>query len=451
MPSSPQVIATYVVFDYLVSTAGAPLANRPVVITLDASEANTITPITYLAAISQTVTTDQNGYWQANLIPNTNINPANTVYTVQPPGLAAYQISVPGGPGPYQSSAILVNQPSALSPATTGLTGPITITGNESVTGNLTVTGTTTLGQLTAGATTLGAAAVGGDLTIASAFRLLFGAAISKIVPGATSLSLRNHADSADNLILTDAGAATVRNGLTLTAGDAVVTAGRLLLSAAASKIVPGATSLSLRNNADSADNLLLTNAGLVTLRNAVQIPTTAAGSVVTSNYGSVPVKLFDSGAIGAAQTNFTISSIPGTFQSLLLIVHCQTDQASSQALGLQFNGDVGNNYNWGGLDVASTAQTTAAANGATATNSIRIGTVAVTVGGLQCWIHNYVSTSLDKTVTSQSSSFFFGSNFTSEHFAGNWAATAAITSITLGATAGKFNTGSRCVLWGYP
>lgn len=40
----------------------------------------------------------------------------------------------------------------------------------------------------------------------------------------------------------------------------------------AAARIIPGATSLSLRNNADSANNLLLSDAGLVTLRNDLVI-----------------------------------------------------------------------------------------------------------------------------------------------------------------------------------
>lgn len=55
---------------------------------------------------------------------------------------------------------------------------------------------------------------------------------------------------------------------LTVTVGNVVITAGTLNLSAAASRIIPGATSLSLRNNANSADNLLLTDAGIATLRN---------------------------------------------------------------------------------------------------------------------------------------------------------------------------------------
>lgn len=42
---------------------------------------------------------------------------------------------------------------------------------------------------------------------------------------------------------------------------------GRLLLSPAAARVVGGATSLSLRNNADSADNVAVTDAGSVTTR----------------------------------------------------------------------------------------------------------------------------------------------------------------------------------------
>lgn len=44
---------------------------------------------------------------------------------------------------------------------------------------------------------------------------LTFSAAVSKIIPGATSFSIRDHADSADNLLVTDVGNVTVRAGLT--------------------------------------------------------------------------------------------------------------------------------------------------------------------------------------------------------------------------------------------
>jgi len=95
-----------------------------------------------------------------------------------------------------------------------------------------------------------------GVVTIRSDLKLA--TAVSKIIPGATSLSLRNNADSADNLIITDAGVATFRGAVTTT---------QLSISTAAGKIIPGATSLVFRNNADSADNLTITNAGSVTVR----------------------------------------------------------------------------------------------------------------------------------------------------------------------------------------
>lgn len=95
---------------------------------------------------------------------------------------------------------------------------------------------------------------------------LRFSPAVSQIVPGATSLSLRNNANSADNILITDAGAVTIRALLTALAG-LTITAGNLTFGAASGKVIPGATQLSFRNNADSADNLLISNAGDVTIR----------------------------------------------------------------------------------------------------------------------------------------------------------------------------------------
>lgn len=53
----------------------------------------------------------------------------------------------------------------------------------------------------------------------------------------------------------------------TINSGNLAVTAGEIVMGAAASKIVPGATSLSLRNHADSTDNVTVTDAGTVAIR----------------------------------------------------------------------------------------------------------------------------------------------------------------------------------------
>lgn len=52
---------------------------------------------------------------------------------------------------------------------------------------------------------------------------LRFDAAASRIVPGATSLALRNHANNADNVLISDAGAMVIRAGLTAT-GNSTIT-----------------------------------------------------------------------------------------------------------------------------------------------------------------------------------------------------------------------------------
>ncbi len=55
--------------------------------------------------------------------------------------------------------------------------------------------------------------------TFSDAGNLTFGAAAAKVVPGATSLTFRNNADSADNLAIVDAGTATFRAGIVQAAG----------------------------------------------------------------------------------------------------------------------------------------------------------------------------------------------------------------------------------------
>lgn len=134
-----------------------------------------------------------------------------------------------------------------------------------------------------------------GNVTLTTG-ALVFNAAHSSVVPGATDLSFRNNANSADNLLLTDAGVATIRAGLTVSSGNATLTTGALVFGAATSSVIPGATSLSFRNNANSADNLLISNAGAVTVRAGLTV--TAGGATVSA--GNLAVS---SGTITASST----------------------------------------------------------------------------------------------------------------------------------------------------
>lgn len=62
--------------------------------------------------------------------------------------------------------------------------------------------------------------------------------------------------------------------------GDQEVTSGALRFTAAATKIIPGATSFAVRNNADGDDNLKITDAGIITTRGAGPAGA-AAGDIV--------------------------------------------------------------------------------------------------------------------------------------------------------------------------
>jgi hypothetical protein len=67
-------------------------------------------------------------------------------------------------------------------------------------------------------------------------------------------------------LVLDAATIASLLGGVTITTGDLTVTAGDVILGAAVSQLVPGVTSFSVRDNADARDNLLVVDAGDVTV-----------------------------------------------------------------------------------------------------------------------------------------------------------------------------------------
>lgn len=119
-----------------------------------------------------------------------------------------------------------------------------------------------------------------GDVSLGD--RLVLRTAVSKIVAGATSISLRNNADSADNILITDAGNVTIR--------------ANLIMATAVGKIVPGATSLDFRNNADTQSNLLISDAGTVQVSNGkltLSAATTARPSILMPS-GTAPTSPAD-------------------------------------------------------------------------------------------------------------------------------------------------------------
>lgn len=448
MPSTPQTITTQIVFDYLTDTAGKAISNAKVTSTLNLAGVSNQSPVVNIGPLQQTTATDTNGYWQFNLIPNPALTPAGTSYTIETP-YNSYSISVPNSAGPFQSSSILVNVPSVISPAVTGLTGPITVTGNETVTGNLTVQGTTTLAGVNTGSIAATAnSSIAGDLTILSPGRLLFTASAGKIVPGATSISHRNNADSADNLLITDVGNATVRGNLTLNAAPSSI----FMQGAGMADIIGGTTGLTVSNNANNANNIALTDAGLLTLRNALVIPPSAGGTSAPTGYGSVQLKLAET-ILGGTSATITFSSIPTTFRSLVLDwAFPVTNIAGASTVAIQFNGDNGANYAY---QVTDSLNAAISGSLATAQAGIRIGIApgtsssasAITSGRTVIPIANG---SQRKQAHSQSYREDNGGTGT-EWCDGVWSGTGAITQILLFVSGATFSAGSSVVLKGEP
>lgn len=94
---------------------------------------------------------------------------------------------------------------------------------------------------------------IGGSLT--------YSTAATQVIPGVTSYSLRNNANTQDNLIITDAGNVTLRGSLTL--------------ASAASVLTPGATSLTITNNAGNVNNIRVLDSGQVSIGGGTSASTT--------------------------------------------------------------------------------------------------------------------------------------------------------------------------------
>lgn len=84
------------------------------------------------------------------------------------------------------------------------------------------------------------------------------GSNTTRFIPGLTSHTFRNNADSADNLLIADAGDLTARTKLTMP--------GPLVLTTATSKILMGATALQIRDSADAATILQIASGGNLTV-----------------------------------------------------------------------------------------------------------------------------------------------------------------------------------------
>jgi hypothetical protein len=147
--------------------------------------------------------------------------------------------------------------------------------------------------------------------------------------------------------------------------------------------------------------------------------------------------------------TNFTVSSISGSYKNLLIIGSgLQTSAAASGPIQLQFNGDTAANYNYCGIrNNAGTIQSDASLADTNIQTGVVFGLTGDTsgrFGGFQMFINNYASTTLYRTFNNNGFCGAGGSFYVNQ-YAGNYNNnTTAITSIKFtNASGGNFKAGT--------
>ena len=149
---------------------------------------------------------------------------------------------------------------------------------------------------------------------------------------------------------------------------------------------------------------------------------------------------VIDHTELGASAVSFDVTSIPSSYDHLLIVASLRTDIANTLAINkLNFNGDTGSNYSDTQLQ-AATATVTSGQNLAGRTY-MRVGQVsgasllANSFGVLKIWIPNYANTTGNKqaivqTAVENNEGTVDYWNLT--HNALMWDSTAAITDIEI-------------------
>lgn len=170
---------------------------------------------------------------------------------------------------------------------------------------------------------------------------------------------------------------------------------------------------------------------------------------------GSGALTFISQQTLGAAAASVTFSTIPQTYEDLILVVDAGSvlnNGTTTAVLGLQFNGDTGNNYMFTMLGTYGAG--TGFSNNSAATNSMGVGldnssgTAGVPFSFNHIEIANYTSATR-KSAIGQFSGYQGNVGILQGTASGNWTGTAAITSLTIVDRNGNnFAAGSKFTLY---
>ena len=184
-------------------------------------------------------------------------------------------------------------------------------TGAVTLTSDLTVQGNTTLGNATTDTVTV-TAGVNSSVLPSTTNSVDLGSTTQRWrdVFAAGTINTSNTVSAATVSATTVSGTNVTGASLTASSGNVAVTAGNLTFGAASAKIIPGATSLLVRDTADANTNLSVTDAGALTVRNGLTVSANGAGITGATSVSGAKTTLAAT-ATGYASLNLPHGTAP--------------------------------------------------------------------------------------------------------------------------------------------
>jgi len=150
-----------------------------------------------------------------------------------------------------------------------------------------------------------------------------------------------------------------------------------------------------------------------------------------------------------SAANSYTFTSIPGTYDDLVLIVANSTC-SSGQTIEMQFNGDTANNYAYANITAPNGYGIPTVSGVSTSRDKIPVGSTysgesSTKAAILVLHINQYSQSSYPKTCAST----YGQADIEANACTGSWTGTAPITSIKLGLFSANFQTGTQFTLYG--
>lgn len=151
---------------------------------------------------------------------------------------------------------------------------------------------------------------------------------------------------------------------------------------------------------------------------------------------------------LGSAASSVEFTSISGTFTDLILV--CQFTPSTTMEARLRFNSDTGTNYSRTILSGHNPGSTGSArfSNATSIGGSWQVGPGSSDISQAFFQIMSYANTNVNKTVLARFNNWQ-GSSWEVMPTVGLWRNTAAITTVTVLASSGNFNSGSTFSLYG--